>query len=374
MIIKELQDSVSNIGSVKTVAGILLAGSILTILVYIVSNPIASIINRYSEELEKDELVRIIRPPLTFSAIATVIWTVTQTVEIPNTTSSITDSILLMIVVILWTRFLYFIGRELIKSVIPYRYDNDLVPIVLNIWTLVSIIIGILFVFKAWNVDITPILASAGVIGIVVGLAARETISNFFGSVALYADNTYQRGDYIKIDGAEAEGFVEKISIRSTQLKTVQNNTVTIPNSELHKSVIENRSEPTNSHRIEIEVGVSYDEKPDKVKKIIEDTVDSFLSSSDFGISESVSNYKVLTKSFDDSAIVYRIFVWIEYPYQEPIARDGIQRVIYERLKKEDMTIPYPQRTIHMEDSEDITVNNSMTQNHTGVDSQEDEE
>lgn len=374
MVIEEIQNFISSMGSVRTVAGILVVGSILTILVYIISSPVARVINRYSEELEKDELVRIIRPPLTFSTIATVIWTTTQAVQIPNTASSIVDSVLLTVVIILWTRFLYFIGRELIKSVISYRYDNDLVPIMLNVWTLFSIIIGILFIFKAWNVDITPILASAGVIGIVVGLAARETISNFFGSVALYADNTYQRGDYIKIDGAEAEGFVEKISIRSTQLKTVQNNTVTIPNSELHKSVIENRSEPTNSHRIEIEVGVSYNEKPDEVKEIIEDTVDNFLSSSNFGISESVSNYKVLTKSFDDSAIVYRIFVWIEYPYQEPIARDRIQRVIYNRLKKEDMTIPYPQRTIHMEDSEDITRDDSMMQNHTGVNGHEDEE
>jgi small-conductance mechanosensitive channel len=136
-------------------------------------------------------------------------------------------------------------------------------------------------------------------------------------------------------------------------LKTLENNTITIPNSELHKSIIENRSEPTKSHRIEIEVAVSYDIRPEDARDVIEDTMDGFASDDNENISESIDNYKVLTKNLADSGIVYRIFIWIEYPYQQPAIRDRVQEKLYDRLDEENMNIPFPQRTVHMQDSKE---------------------
>lgn len=362
-VIEDLQSFVSELGTLGMVTAILIGGVVATMLAYFVSTPISSIINRYSDELSKERIIRLIRPPITFSVFSISLWGSVQVVSALNPVSSILRSTLLTIFVILWVRFLYFVVREIIEDIIAYRYDEDLVPIMQNVWTLLSILIAIILIFDAWSVDITPILASAGVFGIVLGLAARETISNFFGSIALYADNTYQKGDYIRIDNSDAEGFVEKISIRSTQLKTLQNNTITIPNSELHKSVIENRSEPTKSHRIEIEVGVSYDVRPEEARNVIKRIMDDFVSDDDENITESIENYKVLTKNLDDSAIIYRIFIWIEYPYQQPAIRDRVQEKVYNGLDENDMGIPFPQRTVHMRDSQE-SISRPMDENH----------
>lgn len=366
-VIDNLETFVSELGTLEMVSAILISGVVATMLAYLISSPISSTINRYSDELSREQTIRLIRPPITFSVFSISVWSSVQIVSALNPISSILRSALLTIFIILWVRFLYFVVREIIEDIIAYRYDEDLVPIMQNVWTLLSILIAIILIFEAWSVDITPILASAGVFGIVLGLAARETISNFFGSIALYADNTYQKGDYIRIDDSDAQGFVEKISIRSTQLKTLQNNTITIPNSELHKSVIENRSEPTKSHRIEIEVAVSYDVRPEEARGVIKDTMDDFVSDDNENITESIDNYKVLTKNLADSGIIYRIFIWIEYPYQQPVIRDRVQEKVYDRLDEEDMGIPFPQRTVHMQDSEESsdgpTVQGDKTRN-----------
>lgn len=350
-VIDDLEIFISQSGTLGIVSATLIVGAVATFLAYLISSPVSTAISRYSNELGKEQTIKLIRPPITFSVFSSSLWVSVQFISIVNPILPVLSSLLLTISVILWVRFSYFVAREIIEDIISYRYDEDLVPIVQNVWTLLSILVTIILIFESWEIDITPILASAGVFGIVLGLAAKETISNFFGSIALYADSTYQKGDYIIIDNSEAEGFVEDISIRSTKLRTLQNNTTTIPNSELHKSVIENRSEPTGSHRIEIEVAVSYDTRPEDARDIIEDTVSDLVSDNDENVTESVDNYKVLTKNLADSGIVYRIFIWIEYPYQQPVIRDRVQEKVYNRLNEENMGIPFPQRTVHMQGS-----------------------
>jgi small-conductance mechanosensitive channel len=352
-VIDDLETFVSEIGTIGMVSATLIAGVVATLLAYLISSPISGVISKYSDELDKEQTIKLIRPPITFTTFSIGLWGSIQFISALNPILPVLRSLLLTLFVILWVRFIYFLGREIIEDIIAYRYDENLVPIIKNVWTLLSMLVAVILIFESWNVDITPILASAGVFGIVIGLAARETISNFFGSIALYADNTYQKGDYIRIENSKAEGFVEKISIRSTQLKTLENNTITIPNSELHKSIIENRSEPTKSHRIEIEVAVSYDIRPEDARDVIEDTMDGFASDDNENISESIDNYKVLTKNLADSGIVYRIFIWIEYPYQQPAIRDRVQEKLYDRLDEENMNIPFPQRTVHMQDSKE---------------------
>ncbi len=131
-----------------------------------------------------------------------------------------------------------------------------------------AIIITIILILNVWNIDITPILASAGVAGVIIGFAARDTIENFFGGLALYADQTYYPGDFIELN-ENTRGWVREISIRSTVLHTLDGDSVTIPNSKLHKSIIRNKSSPKNAFRISIDIGVSYDSNLQKVQDTI---------------------------------------------------------------------------------------------------------
>ena len=354
MVLEEVRSTIMDLTQVETALLVLISGFIGSIVVYIVTPPVARFASEYSDEIEPKPLLRLARPPLTFTMIFIGGWTALQVLQLPSEVTSIAESVGYTILTLLWTRSIYVVGQKIIKGITKYRYDEEVVPIMNNVWTLATIMTVVLFIFKAWDVDITPILASAGVIGVVIGLAARETISNFFGSIALYADDTYEKGDFIRVQEKDVEGFVDHISIRSTELRTLSNNSITIPNSTLHKSVIQNKSEPTDSHRVEIEVGVSYDVNPEEARQTIDDAIEENVSEGDSVAAKSVDNYRVFIKSFADSSVVYRIFVWIEYPHQQPNVRDSLQEIVYNALEENEMEIPYPQRTVHFPDDGDF--------------------
>lgn len=352
MVISGLSQFILNANEIQKIIFVTIFTILLSLITFTICPYLSYIFDKYTEEMDKSSILRLIRPPLTFTSIMSGIWVILQIVEIPQTYYKTLVSIALTFLLIIWSRTLYISGRRIIKGVVEYRYDEEIVPIALNSWTLSTIVLGIFFLFEIWNINITPILASAGVIGIVLGLAARETISNFFGSIALYADDTYQKGDYIELNNANAEGFVRDISIRSTQLRTLDNNIITIPNSELHKSIIKNKSDPTNPHRIEINVGIEYETRPEEARNVIEECVEKNVNIDDTMLSRSVDNYKVYVKNFDDSSISYRIYVWIKYPHQEPVVRDKIQEIIYNDLEQNDIEIPYPHRKVVKDDKE----------------------
>lgn len=347
-----------NFNDLETSLIILILTLISTAIVYILTPKLARLIEKYTDKMDSASLIRLLRLPLVYTSIYIGIWFFIQLITLSTEFVSLINSLTLTLGILLWSRTLYMFGRKIIKSVIKYRYDENIVPIALNIWTLSMLVFGVLFVFEVWDINITPILASAGVFGIVIGLAARETISNFFGSIALYADNTYQKGDYIRTEDSNSEGFVKDISIRSTQLQTLDNNIITIPNSQLHKSVIENKSEPSKSQRIELEIGISYNQDPDKVRNIINQCISDKISGEDSMELNSVSNYKVFVKEFGDSAVIYRIYLWIKHPSSEPNVRDKIQSLIYDTLDEKDIDIPYPKRSVEIKEPQDSDENN----------------
>lgn len=232
----------------------LLAGVGVSVVVFILSPYIGRAV--YGLVGLKEKPVRATRDTLTATAVVLTVLAALQPVL--GRAEGIVFSASVSVLVVFWLWLVHAVGAPIIERVVTYRYDSDIVPIVENFWTLSVVVFAFFAIFETWDIDITPLLASAGVAGIVIGLAARDTVSNFFGSVALYADDTYEIGDYIEVE--DESGFVEDITIRSTRLRTIGGNIVTVPNSKLHNSMVKNRAVPTSSYRIDIEVGVSYDE------------------------------------------------------------------------------------------------------------------
>lgn len=327
--------------------------SIIAILLLPLSPYIARTINGWTGA-NATKIKKRLRESVVVSWILLILVTSIYLFESVAQFQYILEPLSITILILVWSRLVHIIVLNTIQKFVEYRYDEDVVPIIDNIWNLVLILLVVFLVFDTWNIDLTPLLASAGVAGIVIGLAARETISNFFGSIALYADNTYQIGDYIEVEG-EAKGYVQEISIRSTKLQTLDGNRVTIPNSKLHKTIVTNRSNPKKEFRIETEVGVTYDVRPDRAKKIIEEVVEEIVQedSPDALHSNTGSPPQVLMKEFGDSAIIFNVRIWVDYPQQEMRLKDKINRKIYNKLDDENIEIPYPQREVHMnKDSE----------------------
>ncbi|MBT4663055.1 MAG: mechanosensitive ion channel family protein, partial [Candidatus Marinimicrobia bacterium] len=111
---------------------------------------------------------------------------------------------------------------------------------------------GIYFIFLSWDININGILASAGVLGVVLGLAAKDTVSNFFAGIFLMADSPFKEGDYILLDTGE-RGYVKKMGLRSTRFMTRDDIEITIPNSVIAASKIVNESGgPGETERVRI--------------------------------------------------------------------------------------------------------------------------
>lgn len=346
MVLEQTDAFVSGLEPLELAAITLLAGGVVSVVVFVISPYLGRAV--YGLVGLEDKPVRATRDTLTATGVVLTVLAALQPVELGRA-ESLVFSASVSVLVVFWLWLVHAVGAPIIERVITYRYDSDIVPIVENVWTLSVIVFGFFALFKAWEVDITPLLASAGVAGIVIGLAARETISNFFGSIALYADDTYEIGDYIEVE--DESGFVEDITIRSTRLRTIGGNIVTVPNSKLHNSMVKNRAVPTSSYRIDIEVGVSYDDDPESARGLIEETVEGVIEDhAELVDSDRSDGFKLFLEELGDSAVVFRIFVWIENPLNELKVSDEINSAVYAALEEGGIEIPYPKRSVHIDE------------------------
>jgi MscS family membrane protein len=194
-----------------------------------------------------------------------------------------------------WTWRLRVSGDDIIERFVARRYDDTLAPIAENVWDVTIIAVFFLLVLDQWGIGIAALLAPAGIIGIILGFAARKTVANFFGSLSLYADETYKRGDFIELESG-IKGTVRDISVRSTVLQTLDGDLVTVPNAELSGGKIVNKSSPRPDRRINARIGVSYDADPGRVQSVLDEAATPISQRR-----EPV----VHLRSFGDSALVF---------------------------------------------------------------------
>jgi small-conductance mechanosensitive channel len=238
-----------------------------------------------------------------------------------------------------WTWKLRVKGDDILERFVAVRYDETLAPIVENIWDVTIIAAFILLVLDQWGVGVAALLAPAGIIGIILGFAARKTVANFFGSLSLYADETYKRGDFIELENGTA-GTVRDISVRSTVLQTLDGDLVTVPNAELSAGEIINKSSPRPDRRIQSSIGVSYDADPERVERVLTEAATPISERRD---------PQVHLRSFGDSALVFEVFVWIDEPVNRRRAEHELNMAIHRALDEADIEIPYPQQEVTVE-------------------------
>ena len=170
-----------------------------------------------------------------------------------------------------------------------------------------------LLVYRAgsyFGLPITAVFASAGVVGVAVALAARETLANFFGGISILMDRPFRAGDYIVLDSGE-RGQVKAVGMRSTRLLTRDDILVTIPNSVITNVKIVNQSAPYPHFRVRIGVGVAYGSDLDEVERILLDTV-----SGEPEVMEEPAP-RVRLRTFGESSIDFELLVWARRPEEK---------------------------------------------------------
>ena len=217
----------------------------------------------------------------------------------------------------------------------------DLVPLLANL-TRVLLVVGAIMAFLAvWDINITPLLASAGIAGVAVALAAKDTLANFFGGISVFVDRPYKIGDYINLDSGE-RGEVVDIGIRSTRIQTRDDVQIIIPNAAIASSRIVNESAPEPKFRARIKVGVAYGSDLDLVERLMLETA----AQNEGVVSEPAP--RVRFRSFGDSGLDFELLCWLADPRDRGRVIHELNKAIYNSFHKNGVVIPFPQLDLHV--------------------------
>lgn len=167
---------------------------------------------------------------------------------------------LLYTVIIFWwiyeaIKFMLYVSLSL-KIEKQQNVRKELFNLILNIFKIVIVIVVVLIILAKQGVDITGLITSLGVGGIVIALSAKDTLTNFFDSIRLVGENAFSMGDWIET--AEIQGFVVEIGLAATRIRTFENALVTIPNSKLVSGYIKNWSKRLVGRRIKFHIKFKY--------------------------------------------------------------------------------------------------------------------
>ena len=178
------------------------------------------------------------------------------------------------------------------------------------------------------------ILATSAIGAVVIGFALQDTLGNAFAGLAIQSEKPFNIGHWITV--GEHEGRVAEVTWRATKLRTKTGNFVVVPNSEIGKAAITNFSEPAAPMRLFIDVGVTYDAPPNRVKSVIR----TVLTNCPLVLTAPAPD--AMVHDFADSSIIYRVRFWTEDFELDEEAADQVRAAIYYGFKREGIEIPYP--------------------------------
>ncbi|MFN7169883.1 MAG: mechanosensitive ion channel family protein, partial [Candidatus Omnitrophota bacterium] len=235
------------------------------------------------------------------------------------------------------------IYQEKVKGVLPTA------TLFSNLTRLFIFLIGILIILQSLGISISPILTGLGIGGLAVALALQDTLSNLFAGLHIILSSQIRPGDYVKLDSGE-EGYVTDITWRSTTIRQLSNNIVVIPNSRLASAIVTNYHLSGKDLSVLVQVGVSYNSDLEKVEKVTIEVAKEVMREVPGGVPEFEPFIRYHT--FADFSINFTVILRAkEFVDQYLIKHEFIKR-LYKRYKEERIVIPFPIRTVYLENSE----------------------
>ena len=224
--------------------------------------------------------------------------------------------------------------------------DADVIKLGCRMVSFILVFVLFYNVGSYFGIPVTAIFASAGIAGMAIALAARETLANFFGGVSIFMDRPFRAGDYIVLDNGD-RGEVKAVGMRSTKIQTRDDIMITIPNSVITNGKVVNQSRPHPHFRVRIKLGVAYGSDVDQVEAILMELAES----NELAIAK--PEPRVRFRRFGDSALEFELLCWAARPHDRGRLIHTLSRDIYKRFNAEGIVIPFPQQDVYLHRSED---------------------
>jgi len=219
---------------------------------------------------------------------------------------------------------------------------EEILPLAKSATNIILVLAATLMILETWGVQIGGLVASLGIAGLILSFAFKDTLANIFGGISMMMDNSFSKGDLIELLDGEV-GYVMEINLRSTKIKNFDSQEVLVPNGLLANTKIKNYAKPSRVTRIKIAVSIAYGSDVDKFKKIINELVAK---------QKYILRYPkqdILFLKMSDYSLDFSILFFINNFNNLYSIKSEMTEKIYKELGKNNITIPFPTRTIYAE-------------------------
>ncbi len=204
----------------------------------------------------------------------------------------------------------------------------------------IVVVIGIFISFSFLGINMTGLAVIFGFLSVGIGFGLQNVTSNFISGLIVLFERPISVGDRVSVNNVE--GDVEEINIRSTKVKTLDNISIIVPNSEFVSKDVINFSHGDPTYRLSVNVGVSYSSDLDTVLKALNEVAEE---------SEEVlkhPNHEVQLRNFGDSSWDMKLLVWIPDVKKRYQVQNTLNQAIVHKFAEYDIEIPFPQRDLHV--------------------------
>jgi small conductance mechanosensitive channel len=241
---------------------------------------------------------------------------------------------------------IFLIGKFVIRLIVTaiskvmtkQAVDKTLETFICNLVRISLMVVVVIASIGALGVETTSFIAIFGAAGLAVGLALQGSLSNFASGVLIVLFRPYRVGDFIEAAGIA--GSVEQVQILTTILKTGDNKQIIVPNSQIMDSIITNYS-ANDTRRVDMVIGVSYDDDLDKVRQTLQD----LIAAEDRILDEPATTIAV--SALADSSVNFVVRPWVNSSDYWGVMFD-LTEAIKKRFDKEGISFPYPQQDVHL--------------------------
>ena len=239
------------------------------------------------------------------------------------------------VLVFLVLYFPYRLIRSLLKKLFERsrRIDEGLQNLLLKTFKVVALVLIAVIVLSEFGINVTALLAGLSIAGIAVGFAAKDTLENFISGVTIMLDRPFRIGDHVVVDSTY--GSVEEITLRSTRIRTKNNEIMVMPNVQMVNQKVVNHS-LKNYLRVEIPFGIAYKELPEEAREIL-----LKLPEGDSRIMETPSPAVVVT-AMNSSSVDMKLWLYLHRPSDKNQVTWDYTEKILQVLREADIEVPFP--------------------------------
>ncbi|MFC1659869.1 mechanosensitive ion channel family protein [Gemmatimonadota bacterium] len=314
----------------------------------LISGIIARLVSRTETDLD-DRVLEILHRPVFMTVALVGLLLAVEPLELGPEASLATRSIVKTLLILIWLVFALRFSRLLLEAMRGEEDRFQLVeqttePLLRNAIAVVLFVAGVYAILVAWDLDVTGLIASAGILGLALSFAAQDTLSNLFAGIAILADHPYQIGEYIILDSGE-RGEVTHIGLRSTRLLTRDDVEVSIPNGVMGSAKIVNEASGVpHRYRIRVSVGAAYGSDIDAVMKALLEVGENHPK-----ILEKPEP-RVRFRAFGESSLDFDLLCWIEKPADRGRVVHELNCEVYRKFAEAGISIPFPQRDLYIKE------------------------